>query len=65
MSFNFTVPKHPLEEFKALYQGNCDGLTEVFPVNIREYGILMAIPSSDGVTYISAEQAKAFFGFSE
>lgn len=64
MSFEPTIPISVFRDFKALYQGKADGLVNIFPIAITDKGIMMAIPSEEGVTYISAAQAKAFFGFS-
>lgn len=58
-----TMPKEKYGTFLAMYQGVSDGLNEVFSIEpFTEYGPLMIIGSEEGVTYITREQAKAFFG---
>lgn len=52
------------DSFMAMTQDQfLSGLTEVFAVHTNKFGILMCIGSEEGVTYITREQAKAFFGF--
>jgi hypothetical protein len=61
-----TTPSELYGEFLAMYQGKGDGLEKVFSLKpFNEYGPLMIIPANDGVVYITREQAKAFFGFSD
>lgn len=60
-----TLPKAPGGSFEAMYQGRADGIQEVFPSIADGYGLMMCTESQDGVVYITREQAKAFFGFSE
>jgi len=60
-----TLPKSIGATFEAMYQGRADGTQEVFPSTAEGYGLMMCTGSQDGVVYITREQAKAFFGFSE
>ena len=60
-----TTPKEKYGSFQAMYQGQADGLEEVFAIQpFNEYGPMMIVPSFEGVVYITEQQARAFFGFS-
>jgi hypothetical protein len=59
-----TLPEKQYGSFLAMFQGAADGLTECYCLEpFNEYGPMMYINTSEGVVYITKEQARVFFGF--
>lgn len=59
-----TVPGEPYGDFWAMAQGACDYLEKVICIDgDARWGKLMTICTPEAAIYITREQAKAFFGF--
>ncbi|NQZ78651.1 MAG: hypothetical protein HRT61_21430 [Ekhidna sp.] len=57
---NKTLPSETYGDFTADFQGSADGDTEVICIDG-----MMVIPTDEGCTYITKEQAKLFFNLED
>ena len=61
-----TVPKEPYGDFLAMVQGEHDYLIEAFSIDCGpKYGRVLTLGTKEGAVYITHDQAKAFFGFTD